>query len=352
MFGRLLFDDDMLNFLYRISPDSIVAATLLNSNSKIINEVGNFIKSDLNEIDVVSYLPKSKYKKADEVNAFSDGIGRVNIKIGRFASRFLLESAKKSLDISNKDIEEFVNLYKSYFSKDESRLKVVEGEEIMKFYSELNYLYPRTGPCGTLWNSCMRQVERNEFMKLYAENINVKMLVFFSEDGVKIRSRALLWDNIFDMYGNEYKVMDRIYSVYDHDVNFFKEWAKKNGYIFKAEQNAKSERSFMKGGKRIAMDLYVDLKCENLKYFPYLDTFKFFDKKNGRFSNSENFTYQYILVQSNGGLEPPPPPPEEDYDDNTPDPDQWDDDNDYSPPIELRMSRRGSRLNLGDITAL
>lgn len=310
MFGRLLFDDDMVNFLDRISGESKIALLLLNSNNKIINEVGNFIKSEAGEIDVVSYLPKSKYSKTDRIDGFSDGIGRVKIRVGRFINRFLSESTRFSFSITDRDVEEFVNIYKSYFSKDESRLKIVSGEEILHWYLENNYFTPNQNRYGTLWNSCMRYPDRNKYMALYTKNSNIKMLIFLSEDG-RLRSRALLWEKVFDSKGNEYKVMDRIYSIYDHDVNFFKEWARKNGYIHKLEQSARSERLFVQcDGKVVNLSLYMDLEEHSLRYYPYLDTFKFFDINKGRFSNSEQFNFQYILVQSNGGLVPPEPEPE------------------------------------------
>ena len=78
----------------------------------------------------------------------------------------------------------------------------------------------------------MRQRDRNKFMNLYVLN-NLKMLVLFSDCG-KVRSRALLWDNIKEFGSdNTYKFMDRIYSVYDHDVDIFKKWAKENVYLSK-----------------------------------------------------------------------------------------------------------------------
>jgi hypothetical protein len=43
-------------------------------------------------------------------------------------------------------------------------------------------------------------------------------------------------------------------------------------------------------------------KCDFL-YYPYLDTFKFFNKNKNRFSNSDRFNWDYKLVQSDGSLE-------------------------------------------------
>jgi hypothetical protein len=169
---------------------------------------------------------------------------------------------------------------------------------------------------GTLWNSCMRQKERNSFMELYCVN-DVKMLVSLSEDG-KVKSRALLWDKVTDVNsGTEYKFMDRIYSFFDHDVILFKNWAKENGYITKYEQNAKTEIHFKVNGKHTAMELKVELPNHEMDYYPYLDTFKYYDNQSGIFYNTPRTPFLYKLVQSNGMMEPEPREPEyDDYDDD------------------------------------
>jgi hypothetical protein len=221
--------------------------------------------------------------------------------------------------ITDQDVEKFVNLYKSFFTKDLSKLKIVEGNDILKYYLEDNYETVSGSRFGTLWNSCMRQSERNKFMKLYAKNPNVKMLVFFS-DNDKVRARALLWEGVKDHKDDtkEYKFMDRIYYVYDHDVNVFKDWSRENGYISKWEQNAKSELIFDVDGEITRMQLYVELDSNGLSYFPYLDTFKNFNVRENRFSNSQNYNFDYVLVQSNGQVERDEPEPEMEPD--------WDDD--------------------------
>jgi hypothetical protein len=311
----LNFNDEMWSFLQFAQKDSIIAAVFLQGDTSHINDEGNYIKRVDNEIDVVSFLPKSKYEKVE--NNWENG--RVKIKIGRFVRKFLTEFSFKNFKVTDTLIEKFVNLYKSYFSRDTSKLKIFEGEEILKYYLEDNYHALNGGRFGTLWNSCMRQRERNKFMKLYAKNKDkVKLLVFFSDDD-KVRARALLWEGVKDHKDStkEYKFMDRIYYVYDHDINFFKDWAKENGYISKWEQSAKTELLFDIDGEVKRLQLYVNLDDSGLSYFPYLDTFKNFYVSKNRFSNSQNYNFDYVLVQSNGKVEREPEPDEYyDGDDN------------------------------------
>ena len=298
----LIFDNEMFEFLQFAQRDSIIAALLLQGDHSHIVEEGNYVKRVDNEIDVVSFLPKSKYEKVEDnwVN------GRVKIKIGRFIRKFLTEFSIKNWQINDTLIERFVNLYKSYFSRDISKLKIVEGDDIPKYYLEDNYHCVNGNRSGSLWNSCMRQKERNKFMKLYAVNPEkVKMLVFFSDDD-KVRARALLWEDVKDHKDPDksYKLMDRIYYVYDHDINFFKDWAKENGYLCKWEQSAKTQMLFDEGiGEPVKKSLYVSLDKYNMSYYPYLDTFKNFNEDKGRFSNSQSYNYDFTLVQSNGAVE-------------------------------------------------
>jgi len=315
MFNRLIFDHEMCNFLERANNRKI-SSVLLHGMSGLISEEGNFIRRESDSIDTLSYLPKSKYKVIDTKDPFSDGIGRVNIKFGRFLKKFLSKSAFSELSITDSEIEKFVNFYKSYFNSSINDLKVVEGNDILKYYLQDNYFSPNGNRFGTLWNSCMRQRERNKFMKIYAENPDIKLLVMLTDEG-EVRARALLWENVHEHNSDKkFKFMDRIYTVYDHDVDTFKQWSRTNGYISKWEQSAKSELLFDVDGSPSRMRLYVLPENHDLDWYPYFDTFKFYNQFKGRFSNTDYYDFSYILTQSNGELEREREPEDEYYDDD------------------------------------
>lgn len=314
MFDKLKFDNEMLEFLYANSASKI-SVVLLHGDSNIIEEFGNYIRRDPNQIDTLTYLPKGKYIYDNAM--INVDKSRVKIKVGRFIKKFIKESTFTNLGISDKEIENFVNLFKSYFNSDTNELSIVSGEDIRKWYLQDNYSTILGCQSGSLWKSCMRQSERNIFMNLYVENPDkIKMLIYLNKDG-NLRSRALLWDDVTDSSGNKYKVMDRIYSLYEHDVFIFKKWAVENGYITKWEQNAKTESAFDVDGKLNILSLSVNLQNYKQKYYPYLDTFKYFDIHSGNFHNNESSRHQYKLVQSNGMKYRPEPEPgfydEEDY---------------------------------------
>ena len=316
----LKFDDNMWGFLDFASRKSIIGQIFANSNASNINLEGNFVKWQDGKSDMVTYLPASKFEKVE--SPWKEG--RTPIKIGRFVRKFLNQYAVEFYAIDDAKIEEFVNLFKSYFTQDESMLKIVSGADIMKYYREDSY-HMSEGKYGTLWNSCMRQHERNRFMQLYADSESVKMLVYFDDEG-KVRARALLWEDVRSHHDKaaRYKFMDRIYSFYDHDYDFFKSWASKNGYICKLEQSAKSERIFrLPDGSPANMELYVILEESDQDWYPYLDTFKFYNVGRKRFSNSDHFGFDYVLVQSNGERERHEEEPEETYSDEEEDTSDW-----------------------------
>ena len=306
--NRLLFDRELNTFL-NIHSNNIISSILLNGDKDILNTEINYFVRKQNDNSHISYINTNKLDIDEDVNNiffnhskyFDKQKNRTDIKIGRFLTKVLKKETLERFNILTKDIENFVNLYKSYFDFDEKKLQVVNGEEIKKWYLEENYsnVY-----FGTLWKSCMRQSERNKFLELYVKNDSCSMLILLDDNG-KLRARALLWEGIFDVNsGKEYKIMDRIYTIYDHDVNLFKSWAFNNGYITKAEQNSKSESLFQIDSQTIS-NIAFKLKLNNskLNYYPYLDTFKFLDIRNGYLYNYDKSYDLYKLTRSDGRLE-------------------------------------------------
>lgn len=309
MSHKLNFDSEFSSFLEETRSISKIVDLILYHRGEFIKKNGDFIRKEAGN-DTISFIPKSKLSLLH--TGFNETKYRTPLKIGRFVSKFISNDGLNSFDVDQYDVESFVNLYKSFFDRDESRLKIVEGDDILKYYLAENYYRPNTSCIGTLWNSCMRYREKNRYMEIYAKNPDkIKMLVLLAEDG-KVKTRALLWESCQDREGNNYKVMDRIYSIYDHDMIFFKNWAIKNGYIHKFEQSARSENVFINlNGKVERIDLTVKLDNHICDYYPYIDSFKFYSRKYGTLSNSEFFSYKYVLVQNDGGLLPPKE--EEDY---------------------------------------
>ena len=260
----------------------------------------NYISTS-NKVDMISYLPNSKVK--DGVDPF-ESTSRVIMRVGRLVSKIIPKHYYTSQGINDSTIEEFVNMYKSWFDRDNYTFKVVDGDEIAYWYNADNYSTPTV---GTLWNSCMRYEDRLKYLDLYPKN-GVKMLILLNSSN-KLRGRALLWDKVSVSNSSttelpsEIKVMDRIYTIFDSDVNLFKRWAEDNGYVPKWHQNSKSHQIFDVKGVPVVANCSLKLDNFNLKYYPYLDTFPFFNKSGGVLYNSEFNIWDYKLVQANGALE-------------------------------------------------
>jgi hypothetical protein len=88
-----------------------------------LKKVGDFIKKEEGN-ETISFIPKSKLNSE---SSFDDIKSRTPLKIGRFVSKFIKKENLDDYRIVPQDIEVFVNLYKSFFDRDESNLKIVEG---------------------------------------------------------------------------------------------------------------------------------------------------------------------------------------------------------------------------------
>ncbi len=265
----------------------------------------NFIAPS-DKTDMISYLPKNRQVKVIEnrIDPFSEEAGRNRMKVGRLIAVLFSEDILKEFDITNADIEEFVNLYKSFFSLDSITFKVVEGEEIKKWYHDINYLQLFGCESSPLWKSCMRHRSKQALLNLYRDNpTQVKLLVMLQKDEngeERLRARALLWQ---DAKSNttSLKVMDRIYAIHDSDVFVFKKWARENGYISKFYQNSKSFELFDIEGEPTQLSLTIKLASHQYQFYPYLDTFQFYNIWHGEFKNSP-FMYDYQLNRADGDI--------------------------------------------------
>jgi hypothetical protein len=298
-------DQDFFTFL--LNSNNLVGSLILNVE---LPKGYNYI-SPTDDHDKVTFLPDDKYDSSIE-DPYVKGIGRSTIKIGRLIQKMVPKEILQTWGVNNHEIEKFVNCYKSWFDKSKFIFKIVEGEEIITWYNEENYYSPNNLKVGTIWNSCMRYVNRLKFLDLYTKNPNIKMLTLLQDVGgeLKVRARALLWDdvNVLKDYSenlpDKIKIMDRIYTVFDSDVVTFKKWANENGYIPKFEQNAKSHQFFDIKGEVIRLKLGINLERKEFPHYPYLDTFPFLTFRKGLLTNDEYGSWDYKLVQANGNLEP------------------------------------------------
>ena len=93
----LIYTDEIFSFLQFAQRESIVAAVFLQGDIVHINDEGNYVKRVESEIDVVSFLPKSKYEKVED--CWENG--HIKIKIGRFVRKFLTDFSIQNFKVTD-----------------------------------------------------------------------------------------------------------------------------------------------------------------------------------------------------------------------------------------------------------
>ena len=249
-------------------------------------------------------------KSGDTIKNFRN---RNQIKIGKFVTSVLGA-------IPAKELEDFVNKLKS--NKDRGyEIKTVEGDEIKKYYKtealadnpNLNY--------SEIMRSCMRDKEKvkpNVF-DIYAKNPESCKMVVMLDDNGGLVSRAILWkvNNSQNTSTNEYFggqkteetrllklpesfwFMDRVYSVESWMDKSMYDWADKKGYVCK--RGNWGNRNIVFNGVGGHCEMEVDVKKIAYKGFPYMDTFIYYDVKNGKLRNFDAPGFKGFGLQSTAG---------------------------------------------------
>ena len=193
---------------------------------------------------------------------------RNEIKIGRLISTLFPNK------YTDKQIEEFTSIFKSEVNKNKFTFKIVEGEEISKYYDESNYQSKGEGSLGA---SCMRYSYCKSFLEIYEKNPNVCCLLVLVDSDDKVVGRSILWkDFIIDEYDITPKyIMDRIYYQKDYMINTFIQWARENDTMYKSSNNNNDIISFTYNGiKYDKLEISILLDETSFEDYPFMDTFK------------------------------------------------------------------------------
>jgi len=261
------------------SGDEISRYILSLENNHDYNYQFSFIDITSSE-DQVSFLQSNKYKQISEDGDHRNineliwtSSSRNEVKIGRLI-------IKLAPNFKPTEIENFVNQYKSEYKimLKNIKFKIVEGIDIIKYYNGRKY----DKGSGSLNKSCMRHDQCSDYMDLYLMNPDkIKMLILLDDSKDTLKGRAILWK----LDTPDAWLLDRIYTVNDSDVCLFKKHADKNGWLFKNSQTFDAV-NVMKNGE----DVYVNMKVNiggNFKYFPYIDTLLYYNKKDNYLTNDE-----------------------------------------------------------------
>jgi len=269
----------------KISPTQTIARILLSiENKDDIQDTYTLIdKTDKN--DMISYVQTSRfYREFPEENLKKSGetfvkgskfwkSGRTpQYSIGRWV-RHVFNDVRKT-PIRDKDLEEFVNDYKSTYDKMlnvSKTFEIVKGEDIRYWYLVDNYDEIR----GQLGSSCMRYEKCQPYFDIYVQNPDVCSLLIL-KNGDKLIGRALLW-----VLTDGKKFMDRIYTIDDSDKKLFESYGDENG--------------FLRDGRH-----EVKVKEGRYDYYPYMDNFTNYDYEKGILSTNMD-GYKILILQNTDG---------------------------------------------------
>jgi hypothetical protein len=239
------------------------------------------------EFKRLSVINKLALELSDSDNIKIWSTSRNPMYVGRLV-RSILNSAK--ISFTERELEEFVNQYKAVFDFTKDKLRqfdIVSGEDIKYWYD--GNRYQKGG--GTLNNSCMSGVD-SEILNIYSYNKQVRLVILYDDDGDisneeyksnTIKGRAILWE--CDIDGENGIFMDRIYTTLDSDVILFKQFAEKNGWWYKKDQNMYGDTEITNGNISKKSIIIANLEYTDLEKYPYLDTLFYISTSNNLLSN-------------------------------------------------------------------
>jgi len=335
----LYYTTDFRKMIIKISKKNNIAKDLLNIEQEDIKQDISFI----NLSDKEGYVKFSQMKKAleilkkwndekeyygnDEFDIFLKQIEGENVENSLYSRPFVIKHfseidnfttrPRNEIKIgklvkqifknkySDKEIEEFVNLFKSY-SNNGSTFKIVEGEEIKHWYNKKNYLEES----GDLGNSCMRYESCQDYFNIYIKNPEICKLLILTNSSDELLGRALLWklNNDCEVEKDKEKpifYLDRIYTIDDSTKTKFEQYAEENDYMYRLSSSFNQYKDFQWRGEEFE-DYKINIKLDKFKFesYPYMDTFKRLDVEEGVLHNDEETDENsYGLTQTDGSYQ-------------------------------------------------
>jgi len=241
----------------------------------------------------VDFLYDNDTKNSSPIRTGLFTKGRNEMKIGKFVSKLFPGK------FNDKEIEEFVNKFKSIQSIPEEVFDLVSGNEIVYWYNCENYLEDS----GTLGSSCMSDMYDSTF-EIYVDNPDYcRLLILKDIKSDKILGRALVWKvKVLDSaYRDIEYFMDRIYTIKDSDVYKFIDFADEKGWAYKTYQNYSSHKNITYNGKDFTSDMRVELGASDYYEYPYMDTFAEFDVNSGNLYNNNNQEHGGHILNGTSG---------------------------------------------------
>jgi hypothetical protein len=336
-FSEYIFESYLAESILYFSPRFREQLNSISDNKvakDLINTQGSDINNDVTLIDTIGYgnnylsfMPMNKAQKiiddyhpdnpdADIFNNYNNDINnhlwsnrnygvapvynnssRNILKIGKLVNKVLPGK------YNSRDIEEFVNLFKSSSPNTRETLDVVDGKDIEYWYDQDNYLYKM----GSLGWSCM--ADKKGFFNLYKDNPETCKLVILKL-GDKLVARALLWkintisskdEKLNGKIGAEW-FLDRVYSIEDYQIHKIRKWAEKENHVIRYHNSGWSvDWVLYNGFVYNDVKMTVNIKSKEYDKYPYLDTFMRYEVRKGILHNDDNRSLGGRILKSTVG---------------------------------------------------
>jgi len=278
--SHLLVDDEFKKIIISTRTKSIVSNNLFRLFNKDIQTNVNYLSLGKAN-DEVLFTNDKQVSRIVQSGSDPFEKSRNNSKVGRLVRQLLVAN---NIDVTDKQIEDFVNLYKIEWDALNSpgNFEIVEGDKIKFWYLESNYEKGN----GSLSGSCMRYPKCQDFFGIYTDNPNVcKLVILKSEDGTKLLGRALLW-KICDGQADYY--LDRTYTLRDYDEGKMLNWVLSQ---FPDKKIISYKNNDSLSGVTVLLD-----NCTFDKY-PYMDSLNYLNvsekKLMASLSNKEDLFFQF-----------------------------------------------------------
>jgi len=293
----LMFSSSMRTMLLSMRHECKVAKILLRDDLTHTT-FANYITM---RGEMCSYLPNGREHIINENGKWARN-GRQDMKVAKMARNLMTELSIIQNDIGPTDFEKFTNLIKSYISVigDEDgegkkmTFDVINGHKIYDAYLDANYS-KILGTDTNLWNSCMRYDSCQDYLRIYAENVDVVSLLVANDSNNMVLGRAILWT-----MDDGKKAMDTIYAHETLTASFI-QWANDNDYFYKSRQSChhnEFDRHLTNG--------YISAPCVTLKKYrfdeyPYMDTLSILE--DGKLKTEADGKDYKILKSTDGSFE-------------------------------------------------
>ena len=231
---------------------------------------------------------------------------KVDMRVGKGIRKLL---KKYDVPFTDEHIKNIVNDLD--VTTDDYEFRVVDGDEIEKYYLGTQYETNPIVNTGSLANSCMRYSGCSDYFQPYKDN--ARMLILVHPETDLIIGRALLWQDVTVVSDNHYDedddresyedqeimYMDRIYaneSVYPK----FKQWAKDNDYFRRRYQSYSSPEQITDlNGVEQQLGLELPFSMADYDEVPFCDTFAWCDEYTTQ--NDQCFGH-YTAQDTDGNL--------------------------------------------------